>query len=99
MLFFKQILNRAAKNFGYTIERLDTCLVDVLVPLLIHLDGAQTYTGAFGKFCLCTAVGGTDAFQVGVFEIITDSLVRYISEFCDVGLVEYVIRVLQVLVR
>lgn len=43
-LFFEKTLDGASKDFGYTIERLDTCLVDILVPLLIHLDGAQADT-------------------------------------------------------
>ena len=47
MLFFKQILNGTAENLGDTVKRLGTCFIDVLVPLLIHLDGAEADTGAF----------------------------------------------------
>ncbi len=44
MSFFEQILNAAAKYFGDTVKRLGAGFVDVLVPLLIHLDGAKGKT-------------------------------------------------------
>ena len=62
MLFFEKIFNGTTENFGNTVKRLDTGFIDVLVPLFIHLDGAETDTGALRKRGLCAPVSCTDTF-------------------------------------
>ena len=51
-MFHKQIFHAAAENFGDAVEGIDTCLVDVLVSLLIHLGQAKSDAGMFCNKCM-----------------------------------------------
>lgn len=87
-LSFQQVLHLATKHPGNLIQALRACLVDVLLPLFVQLDGAQTDTGSFCKLGLRTAVGRADALQVGFRKALPDAGIRNIGKFADIRFVQ-----------
>ena len=85
VLFFEQIFDGAAENFGDTVKRFDACFIDVFVPLFIHLDGAETDAGAFCKLGLGAPVDCADAFQIRILKVIPNLFIRDNSEFGYIG--------------
>ena len=90
-LSFQQVLHRAAKHSGNLIQTLRACLVDVLLPLFVQLDGAQADAGFFRQHGLRTAVGRADALQVGFRKVLPDAGIRNLGKFADVRFVQGII--------
>lgn len=67
-LFLNEILNCTAQHFCKAVNGFNTCLVDILISLFIHMDRSQADAGALGQLRLSAAVGGTDAFEIGFCE-------------------------------
>ena len=97
MLFFKQILNGAAEDFGYSIQRLGTCFVDILVSLLVHLDRSEADTGTLGEFCLRDAICSPDPLQIGFGEVFLHQLICSIHKFGDISFMERIVHLLHIL--
>ena len=49
---FKQIFNFTSKYTGQLIQDLRLCFVNAVAALLVHLNIAEVYAGAFSKLCL-----------------------------------------------
>ena len=81
------------------IHGLDTCFIDVLVALLIHLNRAKTDVCFFCKLRLCASVCGANTFQIGFHVIFAYSLINDINEFCNVCFVKRMIHLQQVVIR
>ena len=97
LLFFKKAFHAAAENSGNAIESIGARLVDVFVPLLVHLDGAERNTGAFCKLSLCAAIRTADAFQIGAFEMLPHLFISDIHKFRDVCFVKHIVHVRQII--
>ena len=84
---FQQILHRAANHARQLIDRLRLSFIDVVDPLLIHLDGAQADAGNLCKLCLRQPTAFPQFFQSAFRQHCRTNFIHRLNEFGDVHFV------------
>ncbi len=91
---FKKILHRAAKDFSKTKDRLRAGFINILIALLIHLDGAEADIRTPSQFCLRASVCCADTFQIGFRKMILHPSIHNVHEFGDIRFMERIVHFL-----
>ena len=83
-----QILNRTSQHLCKSADRVNARFIDVLLPLFIHLNRAQTNAGELRKLALGATVQRAETLQIGFGERFADYLINSIGELGDIGFVQ-----------